>query len=135
MRYGRLNIIIGSIVIVLGGIGGFILGGTLEKVVTDGSYAIPFARIFSRGGHTHGLLFAFYNLIIGLLVDRLRFSDGMKRATSLLAAFALLMSIGLLLRGLDGGGITFAPVGLLGGLLFIVSAVFVLVGAIKGIDT
>jgi hypothetical protein len=134
MKYGRLNIVIGSIVIIVGGLGGFVLGMTLETVITDGRYAIPFARIFSRGGHTHGLLFAFYNLIVGLLVDRLRFSDGMKRATSLLAAFALLMSIGLLLRGVDGGGMTFAPVGLLGGLVFIISAVFVLVGALKGVD-
>lgn len=134
MKYGRLNIIVGSFVLIIGGIGGFMLGGTLESVIRDGAYAVPFARIFTRGGHTHGLLFAFYNLIIGMIVDRLRFSDRMKRATSILAALALVMSLGLLLRGITDGAMTFAPVSLLGGTFFIASAVFILIGSIKGIE-
>jgi len=131
MRYGRLNIMIGAAALVIGGIGGFMLGVTLESVLKDGAYSIPFARIFTRGGHTHGLIFAFYNLIVGVMVDRLNFSDKMKRATSILAALTLVMSIGLLLRGFTGGAMTFAPVGFLGGAIFIVSAVFIFIGVIK----
>ncbi len=134
MKYGRLNIIVGSIVIILGGIGGFILGATLDGVVRDGSYAVPYVRIFLRSAHTHGLLFSLYNLAAGMLVDRLRVSDRMKKATSLLVALALLLPAGLLLRGIDGGGMTFAPVVLTGGLVFVTSGAFLLTGAIKGID-
>jgi len=134
MKYGRLNVIIGLAVLIIGGFGGFVLGMTLEGAIKDGAYAIPFGRIFSRAGHTHGMIFAFYNLIAGMLIDRLQYSDRMKRATSLITAGVFIMTIGLFLRGLDNGGMTFAPLGLLGGLFFIASALLVLVGAIKGID-
>lgn len=131
MKYGRLNIIIGSIVIVAGGIGGFLLGGTLDSFVKDGVYNITLVRIFMRGSHTHGLLMAFYNLIFGLMVDSLALSGKAKRAGSIIAACSLLLPVGLGLRGMTDGSMAFAPISLVGGVLFIASSVFILIGAIR----
>lgn len=134
MEKGRVNIIVGSIIIIFGGIGGFLLGNTLDGAVKDGLYSIPFVRIFFRGSHTHGLLMAFYNLIYGLMIDRLALSDRSKRIGSVLAIGSLLLPLGLGLRGLTEGSMAFAPLGLIGGILFMVSAGYLLAGAWKKRD-
>ncbi len=134
MKYGRLNIIIGSIVIVAGGIGGFLLGGTMDAFMKDGVYSMTYVRIFLRGSHTHGLLMAFYNLIFGMLIDSLGLSDKSKRTGSIIAVCALLLPVGLGLRGLTEGSMIFAPVALAGGVFFIISSLFIMTGVIKKKD-
>ena len=134
MKYGRLNIVIGSIIIVAGGIAGFLLGGTLDSFIKDGVYNITFVRIFLRGSHTHGLLMAFYNLIFGSMIDSLELSDKSKKIGSIIAACAVLLPIGLGLRGMTEGSMTFAPFALLGGVLFIASSFFILIGVLRKKD-
>ena len=79
--------------------------------------------------------FAFYNLIIGLLVGRLVLSDRWKNVCSVCGVLALIMPIGLVLRGLTGGATTFVPVVLIGSLFFLASAAIVIVGAIPAGST
>lgn len=83
-----------------------------------------------KAGHTHGMPFAFYNIIIGPMVDRLALTDKGKKACSLFTALSLIMPIGLILRGVTGGALTFAPVVLVGAIFFICSAAIMIKGAV-----
>ncbi len=130
MKQGRLNIILGSAVIIVAGIGGFALGFTVEHHFVLGHYSPGLARFLTKAGHSHGMPMAFYNLIVGGLIDRFGLGEGEMKWCSWLAAGAFLMPLGLLLRGLDGGALTFAPVTLVGGLSFMASAALILKGAL-----
>ena len=131
MQYGRLNVIVGGIALFVATVGGFALGFTLDPFFERGSYELPFWRFLLRAGHTHGMPFSFYNIIIGILVGQLVLTDKWKRVCSVCAALALLMPIGLVLRGLTGGTTTFVPVVLLGSFFFLASAAIVISGAIR----
>ena len=130
MQYGRLNVIVGGIAIFVAAFGGFALGFTLDPFLEKGFYELPLWRLLLRAGHTHGMPFALYNLIIGVLLGHLVLSDKWKRACSVFGALTLIMPIGLVLRGLTGGATTFVPVVLVGALCFLASAVLIIVGAI-----
>ncbi len=130
MSYWRLNVIVGGIAIFVAAIGGFGLGFSLDPFFPKGFYEIPLWRLLLRAGHTHGMPFALYNLIIGLLLGQLVLSDKWKRICSVCGALALIMPIGLVLRGVTGGAMTFAPVALIGAFFFLVSAAIVIAGAI-----
>lgn len=129
MRFGRLNIMAGAAVIFLAAIGGFALGFTIEPNIKDGHYMLTYPRLLLKAGHTHGMPFALYNLIIGGLVDRLALSGGRKKWLSYLAVGTFIMPVGLILRGLTGGAMTFAPVVMIGALCFLGSAALLFIGA------
>lgn len=122
MISGRLNIIAGGIGIVLAGPGGFALGFTMDPCFGKGFYAIPLGRVLLKTGHTHGFPIAFYNIIIGSLLDRLTLSDQLKKTCSIFTILSFIMPVGLLLRGITDGAMTFAPVVLTGSLCFFISA-------------
>jgi hypothetical protein len=130
MKFGKLNIIVGGVVIILSSLGGFALGFSMDLFFEKGFYAIPLERVFLKAGHTHGMPFAFYNIIIGSLVDKLVLIDKWKKACSLFTAFSLIMPIGLILRGVTGGALTFAPIVLVGAIFFICSAAIIIKGAV-----
>lgn len=130
MKHGRLNIILGAVTIIVAGVGGFALGYTVEHHFILGHYSPDLPRFLRKAGHSHGMPMAFYNLIVGGLIDRLELSAGEKTWCSRLAAGALLMPVGLLLRGLDNGALTFAPLALAGGLSLMASAALILKGAL-----
>ena len=134
MKFGRLNIITGGVVIFIAALGGFALGFSMESHFSQGFYALPYARALLKAGHSHGMPFALYNLIIGLMVDRLALDDKNKRWLSLLTVGALIMPVGLVLRGLAGGSEAFAPVVLIGSLCFLASAGIMLKGAMAAKD-
>ena len=76
MKYGRMNIIAGGVVLFAASSGGFALGFTMNPYFDRGYYAIPLARLLLKAGHTHGMPFALYNLLIGSLVDRMAMTTG-----------------------------------------------------------
>ena len=129
MKFGRLNIIAGGAVIFIAGFGGFALGFSMESHFPQGFYALPFARALMKAGHSHAMPLALYNLIIGVMVDRLVLDDKYKKWLSLLTVGAFIMPVGLFLRGLTGGAMTFAPVVLIGALCFLSSAGIMVKGA------
>ncbi|MBI4828671.1 MAG: hypothetical protein HY804_07655 [Nitrospinae bacterium] len=131
MPYGKLNLITGGVVIFLAAFGGTALGFTMDAHFTSGYYQLPYARMLMKAAHSHGMPFALFNLIVGVMVDRLALGEGGKKWLSRLAILALLMPVGLLLRGLTGGAMTFAPVVLLGELCFLASAALIIKGALK----
>lgn len=73
---------------------------------------------------------AFYNLIIGVMVDRLTLTEKGKKYLSMLALGAFIMPLGLLLRGLAGGSFVFVPVVMIGAVCFLISAAIMIKGAI-----
>jgi hypothetical protein len=131
MKFGRLNIIVGGIVIFLSTIGGFFLGFTMYHFFERSFYAIPLGRVHLKAGHTHSMPFAFYNIIIGSLVDRLSLNDKWKKRCSLFTILSLIMPIGLVLRGMTDGAMTFAPVVLIGAIFFIGSSAIMIKGVIS----
>jgi hypothetical protein len=131
MKFGRLNIIVGGIVIFLSTIGGFSLGFTMDHFFERGFYAIPLGRVLLKAGHTHSMPFAFYNIIIGSLVDRLSLNDKWKKRCSFFTILSLIMPIGLILRGITDGAMTFAPVVLIGAIFFVGSSAIMIKGVIS----
>ena len=131
MKYGRLNVIAGGIVIFLAAIGGFVLGFSLDPFFEKGFYAIPLGRVLLKAGHTHGMPFAFYNIIIGVLIDKLALSDKWKKRCALFTVLSFIMPVGLVLRGLTDGAMTFAPVVLVGSIFFLTSAAIMIKGALQ----
>ena len=130
MHYGRLNIIVGGVAIFLGAAGGFALGFTMDPYFEKGFYAMPLTRALIKAGHTHGMPFALYNIIIGSLVDRLAMNDTWKKICSRAAMLAFLMPIGLIARGLDNGTYRFAPIVAAGAFFFLTSIGIMIKGAV-----
>lgn len=130
MEHGRRNIIAGGIVIFIAAIGGFALGFTVENLFKDGFYALTLPRLLVKAGHSHGMPMAFYNLIIGVMVDRLALTEKGKKNLSILSLGAFIMPLGLFLRGLTGGSTTFIPVVMIGAICFLASTAIMLKGAI-----
>ena len=131
MKIVRLNVAVGGLAIVLAGFGGMALGLTYNAYFKDGVYAVDIARALIKAGHTHGMPFGLFNLIVGLVLPYLNLGSKAAKACSWLAVVALIMPIGLVLRGLDGGGYTFAPLGFGGAFCFMAAAFLLFLGALK----
>jgi hypothetical protein len=130
MKFGRVNIITGAVVIFIATFAGFAMGKTLDGNFTEGFYKMSFARALAKAGHTHGMLFAYFNLIVGGLVDRLELTDKLKKWLSALAIGALLLPIGVATRGIMGGSAAPEPVAMLGALCYLSAAALILKGAL-----
>ncbi|MDH5639585.1 MAG: hypothetical protein OEZ04_13950 [Nitrospinota bacterium] len=130
MRFGRSNLIVGSVVIIITTLGGFALGASLEPNFQDGFYKQSHLRALLKTGHTHGMLFAYFNLIVGLLVNKLELTDKGKKWLSLLAIGALLTPVGVFTRGLLGGTEAVMPVVAIGAFCYLGCAGLILKGAI-----
>jgi hypothetical protein len=131
MNSGRLNIIVGGIVLILAGLGGFALGSTMSSYFEKGVYLIPLGRLLLKAGHTHGMPLALYNILIGSLVDRLALSAKWKRGCSITAVGSLFLPVGLILRGTTDGAMTFAPVAMIGAFCLLISAAIMVKGAVS----
>ncbi|RJP85571.1 MAG: hypothetical protein C4518_15850 [Desulfobacteraceae bacterium] len=128
MRQEKINIIAGCAGILIAAAGGLCLGFSMDPYFEKGFYALPLGRYLLKAGHTHGMPIALYNLIIGSLLPNLELTDTGKKWCSRLAVCAFIMPIGLVLRGITGGAMTFAPVVLAGALCFLSSIVLVMKG-------
>jgi hypothetical protein len=131
MNLERLNIVAGGVVIIVAGLGGFALGFTMFPYFDKGFYAIPLGRVLLKAGHTHGMPMALYNIIIGSLIKKLPLTDKWKKWCSITTLLSFIMPVGLILRGVTDGAMTFAPVVLIGSLCFFASAVIMVKGAIS----
>ncbi len=129
MKLGRINLIVGAVGIILASVGGAVLGATYNDLYKEGYYMIDLTRALLKAGHSHGQPLAMYNLIFALLIGKVMLSDRSRKVASWAAALSMIMPIGLVLRGLTGGAMTFAPVALFGALCFIVSAIFLVAGS------
>ena len=134
MTFGRLNLVVGAIGILLASLGGIMLGATYDSLFKDGHYAIDISRAYLKAGHTHGQPFAMYNLIFATLIGKVSLSDRSRKVASWSAALSMLLPIGMVLRGLTGGSMAFSPVAMIGGVGLVVSTGFLLAGS-RGWDS
>ncbi|MDH5677563.1 MAG: hypothetical protein OEZ28_02970 [Nitrospinota bacterium] len=130
MKFGRNNLIAGSVVIIITTLGGFALGSSMESNFSEGFYKQSYIRALVKTGHTHGMLFAYFNLIVALLVNKLALTDNGKKWLSLLAIGALLTPVGVFTRGLLGGTEAVMPVVAIGALCYMACAGLILKGAL-----
>ena len=129
MRHQRLNLLLGGIGIVVASIGGFALGVSHAQYFPEGFYKIDLVRSLLKDAHNHGQPFAFFNLIVGLLLPHLALGQRGKAWLSYSAAASLLLPFGLFARGVAGGTMAFAPITFTGGIAFLVAAFLVALGA------
>jgi hypothetical protein len=134
MKFGKLNIIVGAIGLLLAAAGGMALGMTFDKnAIKDGYHMLGMVRFYFRDAHSHGMAFCLYNLIFGLIVDKLSVSDKVKKFGSYMAACSLILPISLLARAFAGAPADFPPIGILGAVTFVISIVIILFGFKKAV--
>jgi hypothetical protein len=132
MNYGKNNIVAGFIGLILAVCGGMILGLTFDRFsVQDGNHVMSIVRFYLREGHSHGMPISFFNLFIGLLVDRMVLSNGLKKACSILGLFAYFLPIGLVLKGAAGAPSNFPPIGMIGVFAVLATIIIMLIGALR----
>lgn len=131
MRYGRANVIVGALGLLVAGMGGMVLGATFDgNAIKDGYHLLTVVRFYLREGHSHGMPLGLFNLIVGALVDRLTLSDRAKQICSWGAILGFVMPLGLALKGASGASASFPPIGVIGALGIFAAATCLLVGAL-----
>jgi hypothetical protein len=132
MNYGKINIVAGFIGLILAVCGGMVLGLTFDRfAVQDGNHVLSIVRFYLREGHSHGMPISFFNLFIGLLLDRMVLSNGLKKACSILTLFAYFLPIGLVLKGAAGAPSNFPPIGMIGVFAVLGTVIIMLTGALR----
>jgi hypothetical protein len=132
MNYGKINIVAGFIGLILAIFGGLALGLTFDRFsVQDGNHVMSIVRFYLREGHSHGMPISFFNLFIGLLVDRMVLSNGLKKACSILTLFAYFLPVGLALKGAAGAPSNFPPIGMIGVFAVLATITIMLIGALR----
>jgi hypothetical protein len=128
MKFGRVNIYLGLMTLIAASIGGFALGKSLDPYYAHGYGQIPLWRYLIKAGHTHGMPFGLINIIFGMLISSLNCSSGIRRAASILTATALLLPVGVCLRGFTEGAKFCEILAMLGGFSLIVACILLIVG-------
>ena len=132
MNYSKINIVAGFIGLLLAAFGGMALGLTFDQfAVRDGDHVLSIVRFYLREGHSHGMPIAFFNLFIGLLLDRVQLSDRLKKTCMIFALLAFFLPIGLMAKGAAGAPTDFPPIGMIGVLGVLGSTIIMLIGAIR----
>lgn len=127
LQQGRLNIIVGTLGMLLAAFGGMALGLTFDQyAVKDGNHVLSLTRFYLREGHSHGMPISLFNLILGTFLDRWFVSDRLKKICSWAAAVAMLLPIGLAAKGGAGAPTDFPPIGIIGAFGMIVCLVSLL---------
>lgn len=114
MALGRRNIKFGLFLLIMAGLFAFYLGFSIPSHMSEGVYEMNMGRVTLRAGHTHGMLIGLVNIVLGTLLLTLPVKQRSEKAASWLAISSVLLPIGLILRGLTNGAMTFAPVAMLG---------------------
>jgi hypothetical protein len=134
MKFGKINIVVGAIGLILAAIGGMALGLTFDKqAIKDGYHSLSTVRFYFRDAHSHGMLLCLYNLFFGLIIDRISFPNKIKKFGSYMAACSLILPISLLAKAFAGAPADFPPIGILGAIAFVVSICLLLSGIKKAV--
>lgn len=132
MNYGKINIVSGFIGLILALCGGLVLGLTFDRfAVQDGNHVLSIVRVYLCEGHSHGMPISFFNLFIGLLVDRMVLSDRLKKACTILTIFSYFLPVGLALKGAAGAPSNFPPIGMIGVFAVLATIIIMLIGALR----
>lgn len=132
MNYGRINIVAGFVGLLLAACGGMALGLTFDQfAVRNGDHVLSVVRFYLREGHSHGMPVSFYNLFVGILLDRVQLSHRMKTICGILALLGFFLPIGLMAKGIAGAPADFPPIGMIGVLGILGSVIIMLIGALR----
>ncbi|MFY0627438.1 MAG: hypothetical protein JXR07_14145 [Reichenbachiella sp.] len=113
-------------------IGGMALGGTFnEQSVQDGNHLLNLTRFYLREGHSHGNFMAFFNLFVGLILNNLNLSDGLKKTCSYAAMASIFLPIGLFVKGMMDASDQAPPIGIIGVLGVAIALIILIYGAFK----
>lgn len=96
MKYGKKNVVFGFTYLIFTLLLGIFLSYKLRSDQPFAKEPFAFPRVIMRAAHAHGNLESIINIIIGLIVDRLRVTDTLKKTISLLAIFGAVMHSGML---------------------------------------
>jgi hypothetical protein len=108
------------------------LGLTFDQFsVRNGDHIMSVARFYLREGHSHGMPVSFFNLFIGLLLDRVHLSNRLKTTCMVLALLAFFLPIGLVAKGAAGAPTDFPPIGMIGVVGLFGAAFIMLIGALR----
>jgi hypothetical protein len=128
MKTGKMNLYLGVVVMMAAAFGGFALGKTMDPYFASGYAQIPLWRYLIKAGHTHGMPFGLINIAFGLVIARLTCSDRIKTFASALTAVAILLPIGVCLRGLTAGAQFAEVLGALGGFSLVAACLLLVIG-------
>lgn len=133
MNQGKTNIVAGFLFMFAAACGGMLLGGTFDAAYAarGGDHVMTMARFFLREGHSHGMPIGMFNIIVGLVIDKLALTTGVKRIASWAAICGILLPIGLAAKGAAGAPASFPPVGLPGVFGMFIAIVVCLIGAVR----
>lgn len=96
MKYGRKNLIFAFIYIIFTLTLGVVISFKLQGDPEFAKNGFGFPRVIMRAAHAHGNLESVLNMIIGLLVDRLKVGDGLKKTISVLIIIGAIFHSGML---------------------------------------
>ena len=117
---------------ITGTVGGMMLGGTFNDMsVQNGNHLLGLARFYMREGHSHGNFMAFFNLFVGLILPYLALSEKAKKVASWSAMAAIMLPVGLALKGFAGAPDDYPPIGIIGILGITVCMFVMIVGAFR----
>ena len=131
MKTGKMNLYLGVVVMMAAAFGGFVLGKTLDPYFANGYAQIPLWRYLVKAGHTHGMPFGLINIAFGLVIARLACSDRIKTFASALTAVAILLPLGVCLRGLTEGAKFAEVLAGLGGFSLVAACLLLVIGLAK----
>ncbi len=96
MRYGRKNLIFGFVYLVFTLALGVVISFKLKGDPEFAKAGFAFPRVIMRAAHAHGNLESVLNIIVGLIVDRLRVEGNLKQTISVLIIAGALLHSGML---------------------------------------
>lgn len=131
LKEGRFNLVFGAVILLVGTFGGIALAMTLDPILADGEYDLASVRFFFRDAHSHAMPFALLNLIVGMLIPRLALSDRSRTVCGVTAASSFFLPLALFLRGVLYPSAAPAPLAFIGATCFMVTAVLVIIGAMR----
>ncbi len=97
MKHGKKNIVFGFIYLIFTLLLGIVISFKLQGDQSFAKEPFAFPRVIMRAAHAHGNLESVLNIIIGLIIDRLKVSDTLKKTISILAIFGAILHSGMLL--------------------------------------
>lgn len=132
MKYGKKNMVFGFTYLIFTLLLGIFLSYKLQSDQSFAKDGFAFPRVIMRAAHAHGNLESVLNIIIGLIADRLRVTDTLKKTISFLAIFGAIMHSGMLYI------MPVAPfsgkLSIIGALSLIITMALMAYSATKGLD-
>ena len=100
----------------------------MDANFTEGFLKLTYPKALVKAAHSHGQPFGLFNLLVALLVPHLALGERERLWLSRLSILALLMPVGLGLRGAMDGSLLPAPLSFIGGFSFLGATALLLKG-------